>query len=382
VVPSLQPYVINHYTFDNPEGGDIGSPVELDLGSDATNIELVNGAPRVADTPWFGSQYSLETGQRNTDDNDDWKAGVFFQSSDESTLAGSNQVTAITIMGWFKPLGDVDNNPSPNTNTENPFDTFNAFGLAGLLRGDDDTDGTDGHSVRALLEVVGGRVVGLGRRLDDQNGSGRRSSAAEWFDVMPPGQWTHLAATFDFDQGEIELYKNGAPLESDDAETSSWEVSEETDFTSPTNAGGIKIGGSHPNNSEEQNPFNGRIDELMFFNKWLTPAEVQAQFALVSTIPGDYNGDGMVSAADYIVWRNSDGQVGENLPADGSGRGGVPDGQVDGFDYHFWKEHFGDMQNAPLAEGLSTSVPEPASVLMLLAAFGGAAFAGRCRRLS
>ncbi|HVT81444.1 MAG TPA: LamG domain-containing protein [Phycisphaerae bacterium] len=284
VLESLKPNLINHYTFDNPKDGDAKSSVELDLGSDKTNINLINGAPRVEDGAWAGSKYSLETGQKNGKPNDDWKAGVMFKSSAESTLKGSQHVTQLTIMGWFKPLGAAADNPSLNTNTPAPDDKYNAFGLGGLLRGDETVGTLDGHAVRALIEVINGKVTAMGRRLDNQSGSGQRASAENWDVVMPPNQWTHLAATYDFEKGTIELYKNGKPLASAAAQVTNWQLKAgEKNPTSNTAAGGIKIGGSHPDNSKEQNPFNGRIDELMFFNKALTAEEVAAQFKLIST---------------------------------------------------------------------------------------------------
>jgi hypothetical protein len=132
VLESLAPFLVNHYTFDNPLGGDLSSNVEVDLGSDLTNIQLLNGAPRVADGAWWGSAYSLETRQNNDAENDDWKAGIMFGSSAESTLAGTASATGITLMGWFKPLGGRSNNPSPNTNSEDPDDYYNAFGRRGF----------------------------------------------------------------------------------------------------------------------------------------------------------------------------------------------------------------------------------------------------------
>jgi hypothetical protein len=51
---------------------------------------------------------------------------------------------------------------------------------------------------------------------------------------------------------------------------------------------------------------------------------------------GDYNANGTVDAADYIVWRNSVGQVGAGLPADGNGNG-----QIDAADYNLWRANFG-----------------------------------------
>ena len=351
VLDSLAPFLINHYTFDHPLVGDPLSNVELDRGSDATNLQLRNGAPRVADGAWWGSVYSLETGQRNDAANDDWKAGIMFPSSAASTLAGTRRVTGATVMGWFKPLGDPSNNPSPNTNTEDPGDFYNSFGLAGLLRGDSNTDGLDGHSVRVLLEVINGKVTGLGRRLDSQFGSGQCASLDEWHLVMPPETWTHLTATFDFDLGTIDLYKNGLPLASSAADTDSWNVNSNVNRTSNSNAGGIKIGGSYPDNSQEFNPFNGRIDELMFFNKRLTDAEVDVQFSLISDAPGDFNRDGMVDAADYTAWRD-----------------GLGDLYV-AADYEVWRSHFGQSP-APGAGALNhASVPEPRSATLAFAAF-------------
>lgn len=70
---------------------------------------------------------------------------------------------------------------------------------------------------------------------------------------------------------------------------------------------------------------------------------------------GDYNGDGIVDAADYTVWRNSQGQNGIDLPADGSGNGTVgPE------DFELWKANFqGDASGLGAA---TESVPEPAAI--------------------
>ena len=52
-------------------------------------------------------------------------------------------------------------------------------------------------------------------------------------------------------------------------------------------------------------------------------------------LSGDYNLDGIVDAADEIVWRETEGST-TDLRADGN-----HDGQVDGADYKLWKAHFG-----------------------------------------
>ena len=51
---------------------------------------------------------------------------------------------------------------------------------------------------------------------------------------------------------------------------------------------------------------------------------------------GDYNGNGVVDAADYTVWRDFFGRTGSGLAADGDGNG-----TVNTMDYDFWKSRFG-----------------------------------------
>jgi len=57
-----------------------------------------------------------------------------------------------------------------------------------------------------------------------------------------------------------------------------------------------------------------------------------------SGLTGDYNGDGTVDAADYVVWRKTVDQTGENLAADGD-----HSGAVDAADYNLWRANFGKM---------------------------------------
>jgi hypothetical protein len=85
-------------------------------------------------------------------------------------------------------------------------------------------------------------------------------------------------------------------------------------------------------------------------------------------VPGDYNNDGIVDAADYTVWRDTAGQTGANLAADGTGPSGTPDGVVNDLDYQFWVNHYG-ATSAGSGAGASAAVPEPATAgLALMAA--------------
>jgi hypothetical protein len=83
-------------------------------------------------------------------------------------------------------------------------------------------------------------------------------------------------------------------------------------------------------------------------------------------VPADYNGNGIVDAADYTLWRDTLGQSGLGLAADGTGPAGVPDGVVDQLDYDFWKANFGNHSGAGASTNTTVPVPEPTTVVMLL----------------
>jgi hypothetical protein len=71
------------------------------------------------------------------------------------------------------------------------------------------------------------------------------------------------------------------------------------------------------------------------------------------TLAGDYNANGIVDAADYVVWRKTLSQTGTGLPADGNANN-----QIDSGDYNVWRAHFG--QTAGSGSGFfAPAVPEP-----------------------
>jgi lamin tail-like protein len=61
------------------------------------------------------------------------------------------------------------------------------------------------------------------------------------------------------------------------------------------------------------------------------------------TLPGDYNADGAVDAADYVVWRTNDGPL---------------------EDYNTWRANFG--RTAASASATSAAVPEPEATLIVV----------------
>jgi hypothetical protein len=87
-----------------------------------------------------------------------------------------------------------------------------------------------------------------------------------------------------------------------------------------------------------------------------------------ATLPGDYNNNGVVDAADYVVWRAGLGTI-----------------YVQN-DYNVWRAHFG--QTAGSGSSLSASgsasvaVPEPASAILMLCGVAAVAFSNRRRSKS
>ncbi|TAK98395.1 MAG: LamG domain-containing protein [Verrucomicrobia bacterium] len=307
VLPGLVTNLVCRYDFEHPVTTNAAR--ETDLGFSKTDLNLINGgaAMRVADGAYPGSTNALQTQQINstTSGNDDWKAGVY-QTNGVASLSAFASVAGITLMGWVKPTGT---NPNLDTTTAATNDYYNAIGLFGLLSGN-----SEGHGVRALLEIItvgtNYQLVALGRRLDSGN-SLTLAATNDWPTLLPSNTWTHLAATFDFDNGVMALYRNGSPLGATNTTTGNrWNITAGTDVTSATSPAGIKLGGSYPQNTQEFNALNGRVDDLMFFNRVLTAGEVQQQFASFFAV---------TSAPPVLAISQSDGYVTLSWPTQSAG---------------------------------------------------------------
>jgi hypothetical protein len=92
-----------------------------------------------------------------------------------------------------------------------------------------------------------------------------------------------------------------------------------------------------------------------------TNVPVAPPTVLAAQMPGDYNGDSVVNAADYGVWRSEFGSH-IHLAADGN-RNGI----VDSADYVFWRNIFASGSGSGVGVGTG-GVPEPCSALLVAVA--------------
>jgi CHRD domain len=78
-------------------------------------------------------------------------------------------------------------------------------------------------------------------------------------------------------------------------------------------------------------------------------------------LPGDFNHNLVVDAADYVVWRESLGDVGEGLAADSNN-----DNMIDEADYAFWQQNFGRTGFDSGAGRGAAHIPEPAPLALVI----------------
>jgi autotransporter-associated beta strand protein len=76
-------------------------------------------------------------------------------------------------------------------------------------------------------------------------------------------------------------------------------------------------------------------------------------------IPGDYNNNGSVDAADYVVWRKNNGST-NPLPNDPIG------GTIGPAQFNQWRANFGQPAGSGTGHSASVAIPEPTTLFLLM----------------
>jgi gluconolactonase len=101
--------------------------------------------------------------------------------------------------------------------------------------------------------------------------------------------------------------------------------------------------------------FGGADGKTLFITAGVSLYSVHLNIATPAN--GDYNGDGTVDAADYVVWRSTVGST-TNFAADGNG-----DHVIDQADFDFWQSKFSATSGSAAAT-TGGSIPEPSTVTL------------------
>jgi hypothetical protein len=100
----------------------------------------------------------------------------------------------------------------------------------------------------------------------------------------------------------------------------------------------------------------GSLDNvILYYVPSCAPVPIPASVG----VPGDYNDDGVVNGADYLVWRMNVGT--ENILANDPIGGTIGTNH-----YNMWREHFGDGVGSDTLANEPAPVPEPVSFVNLL----------------
>ncbi|MCC7475630.1 MAG: PEP-CTERM sorting domain-containing protein [Pirellulales bacterium] len=184
------------------------------------------------------------------------------------------------------------------------------------------------------------------------------------------GGWTHLAAVYE-PNVRMSVYMNGVSI---GEKTTGLPVVDLYNGTAP-----LWIGRNWRNDVTNTS-FEGRIDEVAVYDTALSPEQILAHYLAaveITAIPGDFNGDNAVNAADYVQWRKHLGAVDESgISFNGDG-GGVTES-----DYLLWRSQFGAVPGLGSSMSQSSAIPEPSALVLLgLASIGILRFL-RNRRLA
>jgi Concanavalin A-like lectin/glucanases superfamily len=150
--------------------------------------------------------------------------------------------------------------------------------------------------------------------------------------------------------------------------------------------GGALYQGDDPNNPDWDRPwtigrgefgggpadfFDGIIDEVRLSNTALSPSQFLFAPPVVG-VPGDYNNNGKVDAADYVQWRNG-GPLQNEVATVGTA---TPE------DYTEWRSRFGNPPGSGSVLDGGAAVPEPSTIILGFLAVGACAARRKARAIT
>ncbi|TWT85668.1 hypothetical protein Pla123a_04750 [Posidoniimonas polymericola] len=340
-------------------GGNFGFAFMASAGS---NVEFIGGEYKHNGTAFTETEISLSDGDLFT--------GVFADGSPFIfTSENSDALSGVKLTQHSLPPPDF-----------NPIlvDTANPSMVSGLRAGQSMTLGTggvlnrnfaivdasldiDGGTLGKTSEAIGstinlrsGRISEVFQAYEDSiiNVSG---GVVEQFFFAQPGSTVNISggqissAFFPAARSEINVtglafLVNGEPLPG---------LTPDLPFLLSkrnVNLSGILSDGTHFSfdlNADGQAPFQFSPDAKL-------------TLALVAPLPGDYNADGVVDAADYSVWRDNRDAPAGTLPNDPSGE------PIGAAQLVAWRANYGAGLSTPAA----ASVPEPGNLLAMLVVVG------------
>ncbi len=169
----------------------------------------------------------------------------------------------------------------------------------------------------------------------------------------PTNTWFHVAATWDHATGLYSMYYNGRLIRQS-TELSAGPMGQWDTHAFGEYFDGLGLGCVYDSGGRRT---QGLEDELYVFNRALSAAEIQTLYNVAPGVAGDYNGNGVVDAADYVLWRNG-GPLQNEIDTPGT---------VNAADYTAWRARFGATSGAGLG---AAQVPEPGCLALLLVCFG------------
>lgn len=276
---------------------------------------------------------------------------------------GADEVSAATIVRRPLLVGDV----GPGWSVESPVipqppgGGCNATGCAFQAENykailDPDSDGIV-FTTQAVPTALGGLV------LKAPNGSivtppAHETIATYDMTFQTPGTYTAYYRVRGFSGSTDSIFApDGFAVDPDNSISTSQDslfTWRKDSRTFPISAGNVGVPLEFRLGMREQ---QAEIDALVLnLSSSLTNAQLDNLFAIVL---GDFNGDALVDARDYLVWRRSWGaSVTPWSGADGNG-----DGVVNNSDYDVWRAHFGTPSGS--GGGAGQSVPEPQSLVLV-----------------